>query len=230
MTAGRWGGVAAAGLLAAACNGTTTGGGGSGQALAYCQKVYAEELACGIIASSACESALVSECADELSAGNLLSPTAVGLVAQCNPPVTGGTCATDAALADEQAYEQCLDGELAAAPTTAAASKLKSDFCAVCPDGASRIDPTSCSGFFSGTDAGAGVGLEVKLYADSLVDAMDAQCTGSALATSDAGGTSTDCFERFEECVSHVAETAEESFEPDAAPAACADAGGADAK
>ncbi|HLK40420.1 MAG TPA: hypothetical protein VKU41_26895 [Polyangiaceae bacterium] len=81
-----------------------------------------------------------------------------------------------------------------------AQAKVKTDFCAQCPDGASRTRPLGCTNFFSldVDDAGnsASPGTSVLLLNDDLVTMVDAKCTGPGAP--DAG--TSDCAQAFQNC------------------------------
>jgi hypothetical protein len=83
---------------------------------------------------------------------------------------------------------------------TAAQAKVKTDFCAQCPDGTSASLPHACSDFFAFTvdDAGgsSSVGNAVLVAGDALAATIDSQCTGPAAIDSGIA----DCAKAFQSC------------------------------
>jgi hypothetical protein len=98
-------------------------------------------------------------------------------------------------------------------------TKVKTDFCAVCPDGKSPADPKSCSGFFSATLLDGGVpgagSLTILPLNDSIAQQVDAKCIGAT-----DGGPGSDCYDTFLICSLGILEEAVPE------PAACTGDGG----
>lgn len=98
--------------------------------------------------------------------------------------------------------QACFKAHLAS--PTPAQEKVKTDFCAQCPDGTSPSYPTSCSEFFAVgvDDAGQSttVGNAVLAVSDALAATMDMQCTGAGAVDS---GIS-DCASSFKNCVGAI--------------------------
>jgi hypothetical protein len=142
----------------------------------------------------------------------------------------------DATAAFTADAEACAARALEKVTPDPADEKVKTDFCKVCPDTASKAPV--CKGFFSFAAADAappdsglsefpeiGFGSFLLAFPDAVVDLIDENCTGSALSAFDAGSGVTDCYLRFDTCavaVDRAYNAAHEPKEPDASvPAAC---------
>jgi hypothetical protein len=232
--------AASAVIVGVACGTAGSSNGGSaGPASAFCKNTYSQLQQCeSLQVSSSCISALVQACAQQLETQGVLSQAAIQATASCGPEFSDCSCmqgeCSDAAVAQEGTWAQCVEAQVAAAPTSPTFQKLQSDFCASCPDGASSANPTSCSTFI-GTSAAPGVGAALAIYGDSVLAQIDQSCTGAALKAFDAdSGSAYDCYEAFSDCYSPIASSANLSLETGfngSVPSACAggitfDAGG----
>ena len=213
--------------LALACNSSSPA---SSQGSAYCTTEFATLQKCGVLnVAPDCLSALESECSQALESSPLFSAAGLQAETTCSAQVTDCSCYTsgcsDAGAAQAQAAEACIVAQLSAVHPSDAVQKLQKDFCAACPDGASKALPTSCSSLDSGPDGGAGEGIVFRAFSDTVVLQIDEQCTGASLVAFDAGAATYDCYESFVKCFGDV-ETEEgtalgNAFKADAAPAAC---------
>jgi hypothetical protein len=183
----------ASGGVGSAAEGGTDSSGGSSDTSAFCSKLASVEAACPPV--SRCSAAEVQYCATwapSFSAGF------EGAVENCLP----AACPGDGGGSGSMLESACLISYLST-PTTAQ-KKVKSDFCATCPDGASPAVPDACTNFFALTADDAGnivaVGGGVLEVSDTLAATMDAQCTGTA--ASDSGNP--DCAESFALCAGEV--------------------------
>jgi hypothetical protein len=93
-------------------------------------------------------------------------------------------------------------GPRSGATPTAAQAKVKSDFCAQCPDGADKNNPNACSQFFTVTynDAGntSSPGVLVLISGDALAQQIDQKCTGGTQQQD--AGSGFGCAASFEIC------------------------------
>jgi len=117
--------------FAISCSSTGSGGG------QLCQNYTSYLQACGSKLSPACVTAFENQCPQFVT--KLSNATVTAEESCLSPPYD---CDAGLALAE------CLLTKVAAAPPTAAQQKVKTDFCAQCPDGKSATYPTSCSTFF----------------------------------------------------------------------------------
>jgi hypothetical protein len=161
------------------------------QVAALCSQVSAYSARCPDV--SRCAQAQATYCttwAPSFSAAFL-----AGLEACIAPP----DCLDAGMLFPTQA---CFKAHLAS--PTPAQEKVKTDFCAQCPDGTSSSYPNACSEFFAVgvDDAGNSttVGNAVLAVSDDLAATMDMQCTGAGAVDS---GVS-DCAVSFKNCVGAI--------------------------
>jgi hypothetical protein len=187
----------AGGLEAGAPDGATTGPDGgdeSAEVSAFCAALASYDAQCG--AGTRCAQAEVQYCstwAPSFSTAFLTAETScVATPATC--PDGGGN----------PVLASCVRSTFGT--PTAAQMKVKADFCAMCPDGASAFAPTGCSDFLTLKESDAGnltaVGAIALLLNDSLDDVIDQQCTGPAAAGVDAG--TSDCAVAFELCAAAI--------------------------
>jgi hypothetical protein len=194
--------------LAAACNasasGSADGGGSSGgqedsgsggvsTAVAdLCSKVSAYSGRCP--PPTRCAQAQATYCTTWTQSFSAAFQSGLGECVMSSQP-----CLDSGLLFPTQA---CLQDHLST-PTPAQA-KVKADFCAQCPDGASASLPHACSDFFAFTvdDAGGStsVGNAVLIASDALAAMMDGQCTGPGAVDSGIA----DCARAFQSCVGGV--------------------------
>jgi hypothetical protein len=76
----------------------------------------------------------------------------------------------------------CIAGPINAATPTPAHEQVKSDFCKICPDGASPVDSRSCSNFFSypGFAQTGGAGYLVSVVSDGVAAQMGQRCISAS--------------------------------------------------
>jgi len=125
-----------------------------------------------------------------------------------NPPYT----CSDGGIG--MSSDSCVQAKIAMLQPTAAAAKLKSDFCSACPDGKSPSTPQSCSAFFS-SDGGSSIGSAFLELTDAVAEQVDQKCLPMI---PDAGVA--DCQFAFDNCAGIVLQTAITE------PAACTTDGG----
>jgi hypothetical protein len=95
----------------------------------------------------------------------------------------------------------CMQSKLATLAPTLAQSKVKTDFCALCPDGQSARNPHACSSFFAVTDGGSSIGTAILELNDSVAEEVDQGC---ASGSHDSGIA--DCDVSFEICAATILE------------------------
>jgi hypothetical protein len=173
-----------------------------------CQKASAYAQQCG--ETNACATAELANCAQTYGAYSDAFVTAID-----NCVTAPYTCPNEAGVSPSSA---CITSAIATLTPSAAQAKLKADFCAKCPDGASKFVASSCSGFYAASDGGTELGALVLYYNDAVATAVDQQCTGSATTSGDSGVN--DCAFNFLECALVPVESMSNQ------PAACADGGG----
>ena len=169
-------------------NGGTAGGGGATSDL--CSKYNAYVAQCN--KTDACTMAIEQNCSTYF--GNY-SSAYLGAADACV------VAPYDCSDGGKPAASTCVAQQLSSATPTAAQAKVKADFCAQCPDGASKSNPMSCSQFFqvSPSDGGisGGPGIVVLIANDAIATQIDQKCTGGQVQTD--GGTS-DCVFSFAFC------------------------------
>ncbi len=193
----RWIGVGGLGLFVAlsvgsGCSSSSTPGGGNnsgGTIGSLCQKLTGYVQQCQ--PSSACATAELAECS------TLFSQFSAGALTIIDGCVTSPySCPNDAG---QDPQNECVTAGVLTLTPTAAQTQLKTDFCAKCPDGASKFNPTTCSGFFATTDAGPSFGQAILEFNDALASQLDQQCTGAILTTPGDSGIN-DCELNFVTC------------------------------
>jgi hypothetical protein len=208
-------------------------------AAAYCEAAFGALARCGVI-SSACAAVLLSDGgADCALYASVYSDAYMQATQACGYFSVDCSCFTstcsDAGDTEESAAEACVIAKLAQVAPSAEDDKVRSDFCAACPDSLDNVP--ACAGFYYFADAGLvdanltdagvtgslGFGSELLELSPALTTEVDQQCTGPALLKVDAG-QSASCYEQFLQCIRLVADGAQ----PDGGamlPAACLDAG-----
>jgi hypothetical protein len=172
---------------------TGTGNTGSGAVAAFCAKANAYYNQCG--GADACTTAELAECTTFFAQFN---PTFIAAVDSC--VTTPFVCTEGGAGGDNN----CAQDALAGIKPDAAQTKVKTGFCALCPDGKSPSTPDSCSGFFESTDAGTAFGEALLELNDSVANQIDTNCLSGSIP--DAGVS--DCEEAFDLCALPILQNA----------------------
>jgi hypothetical protein len=192
----------------------------STSALSFCRQEIGLANSCALFGSSPCADVLspifAQECATAY--GSVYNDSYFNFFADCGYFSTDCSClegsCSDAGAAAQSAFYSCVEAKLAASVPSIAAQKLKTDFCSTCA--ASAAATVTCSGFYSLVDS------PTLLLQDDVVQAIDVQCTGTALRAMDGGNAAEDCSAKFLRCMASVVERAAPTL---ASP--CANDGGA---
>jgi hypothetical protein len=183
----------ASSIVGMACN-SSSGSGPGANTTDFCSKLSDFATQCN--KTDPCTQAEVQNCST--LAGNFSSAFIAAADACVSAPYQCG----DGGAANSTS-NACLQQQLAGAAPTPAQTQVKNDFCAQCPDGASKSNPQSCSNFFSATPDGdggtkEGPGYIVLISNDAIASQIDQKCTGGA-SQKDAG-LFNDCATSFDLC------------------------------
>jgi hypothetical protein len=152
---------------------TSSGSGGTGGSSAYCSALQGYASKCNI--TDPCTTASLQNCA---AASAVLSSAYLSTITSC---VSEATC-VDGGGATATA---CFTSGVASLMPTAAQQKLAADYCAACAASQFQTTTQCQANFYKAADGGiAGVGSFFLEYSDTIVTAIDTQCTP---ALADAG-------------------------------------------
>ena len=149
-----------------AASGTEGGADASGPS-AYCAADVAYYQRCGKNVTAACVDTKKTECQKEEA---VYSAAFIKAATACMGP--SATC-------DEKTKIACEAKQLSAAQPTPAQAKLRDDYCKTCAPTSSTCSSTFYT--FSSDGTSDGPGYFAFVLADTSVQKIDAQCTGSAL-------------------------------------------------
>jgi hypothetical protein len=156
-------------------SGGSSSGGSSGAASSasvadYCDTLKSYATTCNKV--DACSQSILASCASYVS--STLSGAFVEAALACKQSAGAVVC-TDGGAATAPNY--CIPNALAAATPSAAFVKLKTDFCAACPDDPKQGTVRQCTDFLTAGDGGnQGIGRTLMVYSDAIAEQIDKQC------------------------------------------------------
>jgi hypothetical protein len=182
----------AATVTTMACSASSGGEGGDGGAASLCATLTEYQAHCH--PTDPCTLATEQRCSAHMSD---YSAAYAAVMTECY------SAPYDCTQASTPLASVCVSAGVHTATPTAAQAKVKSDFCARCPDDPSPLGNKYCSNFYGSTDS---IGSIVLRWNDTVASEVDRHCT-STLAVSEAGadgGASVDCSGAFLRCAAGV--------------------------
>jgi hypothetical protein len=156
-------------------SGGSSSGGASGPASSasiadYCDTLKSYATTCNKV--DACSQSILASCASYLS--STYSGAFIEAAMACKPSAGPVVC-SDGGASTAPSY--CIPKALAATTPSAALEKLKTDFCAACPDDPKEGSVRQCTDFLTAGDGGnQGLGRTLMVYSDAIVEQIDKQC------------------------------------------------------